>query len=98
MLVENADALGVAFSGASIIGTFADYDRDGDLDLFVVPNRLPVAASLLNAPFSLSRGPRRSVSTRISSPFPANRGTRKSTPASTIIFTATTGRANRSGR
>ena len=57
VLVESADALGVAFSGASIVGTFADYDRDGDLDLFVVTNRLPVPASLLNEPFSLTRGP-----------------------------------------
>ena len=57
VLVESANALGVDFSGASIVGTFADYDRDGDLDLFVVTNRLPVPDSLLNEPFSLSRGP-----------------------------------------
>ncbi len=57
ILVESATKLGVDFSGASIVGTFADYDRDGDLDLFVVTNRLPVPASLLNEPFSLSRGP-----------------------------------------
>ena len=58
VLVESARSLGVDFSGASIIGTFADYDRDGDLDLFVVTNRLPVPDSLLNEPFSLSRGPK----------------------------------------
>lgn len=57
VLVESARSLGVDFSGASIIGTFADYDRDGDLDLFVLTNRLPVPDSLLNEPFSLSRGP-----------------------------------------
>ena len=57
ILIESASELGVNFSGASIVGTFADYDRDGDLDLFVVTNRLPVPASLLNEPFSLSRGP-----------------------------------------
>jgi len=58
VLVESARSLGVDFSGASIIGTFADYDRDGDLDLFVLTNRLPVPDSLLNEPFSLSRGPK----------------------------------------
>ena len=57
VLVESARSLGVDFSGASIIGTFADYDRDGDLDLFLVTNRLPAPDSLLNEPFSLSRGP-----------------------------------------
>ena len=57
VLVESASVLGVDFSGASIVGTFADYDRDGDLDLFVVTNRLPVPASLLSQPFSVSRGP-----------------------------------------
>ena len=57
VLVESAKSLGVDFSGASIIGTFADYDRDGDLDLFLVTNRLPAPDSLLNEPFSLSRGP-----------------------------------------
>jgi len=54
VLIESASVLGVDFSGASIVGTFADYDRDGDLDLFVVTNRLPVPASLLNEPFSLA--------------------------------------------
>ena len=37
------------------MGTFADYDPDGDLDLFLVTNRLPAPDSLLNEPFSLSR-------------------------------------------
>lgn len=54
VLVESANDLGVDFIGAIIVGTFADYDRDGDLDLFLVTNRLPAPDSLLNEPFSLS--------------------------------------------
>lgn len=54
VLVESANDLGVDFIGASIVGTFTDYDRDGDLDLFLVTNRLPAPDSLLNEPFSLS--------------------------------------------
>ena len=57
VLVESAKALGVDHRGASIVGTFADYDRDGDLDLFVVTNRLPAPQTLRNQKFSLSRGP-----------------------------------------
>ncbi|MCB1099061.1 MAG: VCBS repeat-containing protein [Verrucomicrobiae bacterium] len=56
-LVESAAAYGVDFSGASIVGTFADYDCDGDLDLYLVTNRLPAPESLRSEPFSLSRGP-----------------------------------------
>ena len=56
-LIESAGQLGIDFSGASITGTFADYDRDGDLDLFVVTNRLPAPDSLRDEPFSLGRGP-----------------------------------------
>jgi hypothetical protein len=58
VLIESAKSLGVHFSGASVVGTFADYDRDGDLDLFVVTNRLPAPDSLRKEPFSLSRGPK----------------------------------------
>ena len=34
-----ASAAGVDFSGASVTAAFADYDRDGDLDLYLVTNR-----------------------------------------------------------
>ncbi|MDC0267829.1 VCBS repeat-containing protein [bacterium] len=38
--VESAKSLGLAFSGASIKMIFSDYDADGDLDAFLVTNRL----------------------------------------------------------
>lgn len=56
-LVESAQAYGIAFSGASIMGTFSDFDRDGDLDLYLVTNRLPAPESLRSEPFALTRGP-----------------------------------------
>ena len=37
---EGAEAAGLAYSGASILGAFADYDGDGDLDCFLLTNRL----------------------------------------------------------
>ena len=57
-LVESAKALGVDFSGASVVGSFSDYDRDGDLDLFVLTNRLPAPDSLRQERFSLGRDAR----------------------------------------
>ncbi len=38
--VESAARLGLDFAGASVMGGFADHDLDGDLDLFVVTNRI----------------------------------------------------------
>ena len=57
VLIESAKQLGVDHRGASISGTFSDYDRDGDLDLFVVTNRLPAPDTLRSEKFALSRGP-----------------------------------------
>ncbi|MGY8645735.1 MAG: VCBS repeat-containing protein [Verrucomicrobiales bacterium] len=37
---ERADEFGLGFSGASIMMSFADYDRDGDLDAHLITNRL----------------------------------------------------------
>ncbi|MCA9217825.1 MAG: VCBS repeat-containing protein [Planctomycetales bacterium] len=38
--VERAEEYGLAFSGASVMMSFADYDHDGDLDAFLLTNRL----------------------------------------------------------
>ncbi len=43
---EVAAAAGLAFQGASISLTWADFDRDGDLDAYLVTNRSGSAASL----------------------------------------------------
>ncbi len=37
---EEAEACGLAFSGASQMAAFADFDGDGDLDLYLLQNRL----------------------------------------------------------
>ncbi|MCA9217960.1 MAG: CRTAC1 family protein, partial [Planctomycetales bacterium] len=37
---EQAAQYGLAFSGASLMMSFADYDRDGDLDAYLLTNRL----------------------------------------------------------
>ncbi len=37
--VERAEALGLAWVGASIMGAFADYDRDGRIDLYLLTHR-----------------------------------------------------------
>jgi enediyne biosynthesis protein E4 len=37
---EGASGAGLAFEGASNLGSFADYDRDGDLDMYLLTNRI----------------------------------------------------------
>ena len=38
--VETAGQAGVDYKGGSTMGAFADYDRDGDLDLYLLTNRV----------------------------------------------------------
>lgn len=42
---EQSARYGLAFSGASVMGAFADYDRDGLLDLYLVTSRLALGPS-----------------------------------------------------
>ena len=37
--IEQADRYGLAFKGACVGASFADYDRDGDLDVFLLTNQ-----------------------------------------------------------
>lgn len=37
--VERGTSSGLSYSGGSKVGTFCDYDRDGDLDLFLLTNQ-----------------------------------------------------------
>ena len=41
--VDQAERAGLDFSGASVMVAFADYDRDGDLDAYLVTNRVDPA-------------------------------------------------------
>ena len=43
--VERAKASGLDFNGASVMMAFADYDRDGDLDGYLVTHRLNIDSS-----------------------------------------------------
>ena len=38
--VDHTEASGLGFSGASVVMTFCDYDRDGDLDAYLLTNRV----------------------------------------------------------
>ncbi len=53
--VERAKAFGLDFSGASVMAAFADYDRDGDLDCYLLTNRLSVVAD--DVPVAIITGP-----------------------------------------
>ena len=52
---EDAVARGVALVSSSVVGAFADYDRDGHLDLFVVTNVQDAATSPDGEPDTLYR-------------------------------------------
>ena len=54
--VEQASQYGLDFRGASVSASFADYDRDGDLDMYLVTNRLSPDAPLKQLPVEREPG------------------------------------------
>ncbi len=47
--VEAAHAYGLDFHGCSVMASFSDFDRDGDLDLYLLTNRLFISAAAMQA-------------------------------------------------
>lgn len=54
---EEAAKYGLGFKGASLMMAFCDYDRDGDLDGYLLTNRIPPGEELQKVRFRVVRGP-----------------------------------------
>ena len=54
---DKAAAYGLDFKGASLMMAFSDYDRDGDLDGYLLTNRIKPGEELKDVEFNLVRGP-----------------------------------------
>ncbi|MDF1711863.1 MAG: FG-GAP-like repeat-containing protein [Akkermansiaceae bacterium] len=54
---DQAGAYGLDFKGASLMMAFSDYDRDGDLDGYLLTNRIPPGEELKDVRFRLVKGP-----------------------------------------
>ena len=54
---DQAKALGLDFKGASMMMAFSDYDLDGDLDGYLLTNRIPPGEELKDVRFGLVKGP-----------------------------------------
>lgn len=54
---DEAKALGLDFKGASMMMAFSDYDLDGDLDGYLLTNRIPPGEELKDVRFGLVKGP-----------------------------------------
>jgi hypothetical protein len=55
--VDKAKEMGLDFKGASLMMAFCDYDLDGDLDGYLLTNRIPPGEELHDVKFRLVRGP-----------------------------------------
>ncbi len=55
--VDKAGEVGLNFKGASLMMAFSDYDLDGDLDGYLLTNRIPPGEELHSVKFGLVRGP-----------------------------------------
>lgn len=53
---DKAYEQGLAFKGASVMMAFSDYDRDGDLDGYLLTNRIPPGEELKDVRFRLVKG------------------------------------------
>ncbi|MDB4382772.1 FG-GAP-like repeat-containing protein [Akkermansiaceae bacterium] len=53
---DQAGAYGLDFKGASLMMAFSDYDRDGDLDGYLLTNRIPPGEELKDVRFRLVKG------------------------------------------
>lgn len=54
---DKAAEMGLDFKGASLMMAFSDYDLDGDLDGYLLTNRIPPGEELKNVQFGLVKGP-----------------------------------------
>ena len=54
---DEAKALGLNFKGASMMMAFSDYDLDGDLDGYLLTNRIRPGEEFKDVRFSLVKGP-----------------------------------------
>ncbi len=54
---DEAKALGLNFKGASMMMAFSDYDLDGDLDGYLLTNRIRPGEELKDVRFGLVKGP-----------------------------------------
>lgn len=54
---DKAGEYGLDFKGASMMMAFCDYDLDGDLDGYLLTNRIPPGEELQDVKFRLVRGP-----------------------------------------
>lgn len=54
---DQAGAHGLDFKGASLMMAFSDYDRDGDLDGYLLTNRIPPGEELKDVRFRVVKGP-----------------------------------------